>query len=91
MPIFEVLGIMFEVSRTTANDIFHYWLPILRDVLPSSLLEEWGKSLQDNEFVQELLTSYSLLVDSAEQPRERPSDYQEPKKFFSGKKLSTYF
>ena len=86
MPIFEVLGIMFEVSRTTANDIFHYWLPILRDVLPSSLLEEWEKSLQDNEFVQELLTSYPLLVDSAEQPRERPSDYKEQKKFFSGKK-----
>ena len=59
MPIFEVLGMIFKVSRTTANNIFHYWLPILRDVLPSSLLEEWEKSLQNNEFVQELLTSYS--------------------------------
>ncbi len=77
---------IFEVSRTTANDIFHYWLPILRDVLPSSLLEEWEKSLQDNEFVQQLLSSHSLLVDSAEQPRERPKDYQEQKKIFSGKK-----
>ncbi len=86
MPIFEVLGMMFEVGRTTANDIFHYWLPILRDLLPCSLLEEWQKSTQSGEFVQELLTSYELLVDSAEQPRERPSDYQEQKKFFSGKK-----
>ncbi len=86
MPIFEVLGMMFDVSRTTANNIFHYWLPILRDLLPSSLLEEWQKSIQDHEFAQELLTSYQLLVDSAEQPRERPSDYQEQKKFFSGKK-----
>ena len=33
MPIFEVLAMMFEVSRTTANDIFHYWLSILRDLL----------------------------------------------------------
>ena len=86
MPIFEVLGMMFEVGRTTANDIFHYWLPILRDLLPCSLLEEWEKSTQSEEFVQQLLTSYELLVDSAEQPRERPSDYQEQKKFFSGKK-----
>ena len=86
MPIFEVLGMMFEVSRTTANNIFHYWLPILRDLLPSTLLEEWQKSTQDEEFVQELLTSYQLLVDSAEQPRERPKNYQEQKKFFSGKK-----
>ncbi len=86
MPIFEVLGMIFEVGRTTANDIFHYWLPILQDLLPSSLLEEWEKSLQDNEFVQQLLTSHPLLVDSAEQPRERPKNYQEQKKFFSGKK-----
>ena len=34
MPIFEVLGMMFDVSGTTANDIFHYWLPIFRDLPP---------------------------------------------------------
>ncbi len=90
LPIFEVLGMMFEVGKTTANDIFHYWLPILRDLLPCSLLEEWQKLTQNDEFVQQLLTSYELLVDSAEQPRERPKDYQEQKNFFSGKKLSTY-
>ncbi len=91
MPIFEVLGMIFEVGRTTANDTFHYWLSILRDLLPPSLLEEWEKSLQDNEFVQQLLTSHPLLVDSAEQPRERPKDYQEQKKFFSGKKKKHTF
>ena len=41
MPIVEVLGMMFGVSKTTANDTFHYWLPIFEDLLPSSLLEEW--------------------------------------------------
>jgi hypothetical protein len=86
MPIFEVLGMMFEVCKTTANDIFHYWLPILRDLLPCSLLEEWQNALGNDKFVQQLLTSHELLVDSAEQPRERPLDYQEQKKFFSGKK-----
>ena len=91
MPIFEVLGIIFDVSRTTANEIFHYWLPILRDLLPSSLLEEWEILFQDNEFVQELLTSHQLLVDRAEQPRERPVNYQEQKKFFSGKKQKHTF
>ncbi len=91
MPIFEVLGMMFDVSRTTSNDIFHYWLPILRDLLPCSLLEEWKKLTQDDEFVQKLLTSYELLVDSAEQPRERPKNYQEQKKFFNAKEAKTYF
>ena len=59
--------------------------------MPSSLLEEWEQLLQDNEFVQELLTSHQLLVDSAEQPRERPKNYQEQKKFFSGKKQKHTF
>ncbi len=82
---------IFDLSGTTANDIFHYWLPIFRDLLPSSLLEEWKNSMQNDEFFKELLTRYQLLVDSAEQPRERPSDYQEQKKFFSGKKQKHTF
>ena len=66
-------------------------MPIFRDLLPCSLLEEWQKSTQNDEFVQQLLTSYELLVDRAEQPRERPKDYQQPKKFFSGKKQKHTF
>ena len=34
----------------------------------------------------EILTQYELIVDSAEQHIERPSDYQEQKNFYSGKK-----
>ncbi|MBD2449718.1 DUF3596 domain-containing protein, partial [Nostoc sp. FACHB-152] len=30
MPTFQVLGMLFEVSKTEANDTFHYWIPILR-------------------------------------------------------------
>ena len=82
---------MFEVSKTTANDVFHDWLPILQELLPSSLLEEWKKAIDDNEFCQELLTSYQLLVDSFEQPRERPEDDDEQKKFFSVKKREHTF
>jgi hypothetical protein len=33
-----------------------------------------------------LLTSFKLLVDSLEQPIDRPSENEEQKKFFSGKK-----
>ena len=86
MPIFLLLGIMFGVSRTSANDIFHYWLPILRDVLPSSLFEEWERQTEIDELMKELLAEKKLLVDSTEQPRERPSDYEEQEKYFSGKK-----
>lgn len=36
--------------------------------------------------VKEMLTSFKLLVDSVEQPIDRPSDNEEQKKVFSGKK-----
>lgn len=46
MTTFQLLGIQFGVSETTANDIFNYWLPLLRELLPSSLLEQVKKKIQ---------------------------------------------
>lgn len=91
LPTFEVLGLQFGISKTSANDIFHYWLKILREILPSSLLEQVGNQTSDYEVVQELLTEFELLVDSTEQHRERPGEYKEQKKFFSGKKKKHTF
>jgi hypothetical protein len=42
-PTFQMLGIQFEVSESTANDIFHYWLKVLRELLPASLVEQVKK------------------------------------------------
>jgi len=33
---FEILGLLFDISKTKANDTFNYWLDILRDILPAS-------------------------------------------------------
>jgi hypothetical protein len=86
MPTFEVLGMLFGISKTQANDTFHYWISILRDILPSSLLEQVSDNESDLLFVQEILTNFRLLVDSLEQPIYRPSDQKEQQKYFSGKK-----
>ncbi|WP_370497263.1 helix-turn-helix domain-containing protein [Trichodesmium erythraeum] len=43
MPTFQLLGINFGVSESTANNIFHYWINILPDLLPASLLEQVKK------------------------------------------------
>ncbi len=40
IPTFEVLRIHFGICKTKANDTFHKWLPILRELLLASLLEE---------------------------------------------------
>jgi Helix-turn-helix of DDE superfamily endonuclease len=37
LTTFQLLGIQFGVSESTANDTFNYWLDNLRELLPSSL------------------------------------------------------
>ncbi len=68
LTTFQLLGIQFGVSESTANDTFNYWFPLLQELLPSSLLEQVKKNASDYEIVQEILTDYELIVDSAEQP-----------------------
>ena len=77
MTTFQLLGIQFGICESTANDTFNYWLTIIQELLPSSLLEQVKKNASDYEIVQEILTDYELIVDSSEQPRERPGEYQE--------------
>ena len=33
LPTFQILGIYFGVSSSTANNIFHYWIDILQELL----------------------------------------------------------
>lgn len=91
MPTFEVLGLQFGVSKTEANDTFHYWLEILGNILPASLLDSWENQDSDYEMVLELLTEFELIVDSMEQPRSRPIEPTEQKQYFSGKKKQHTF
>ncbi|MGB3651149.1 MAG: transposase family protein [Rivularia sp. (in: cyanobacteria)] len=44
LTTFQLLGIQFGVSESTANDTFNYWFPLLKELLPSSLLEEVKKT-----------------------------------------------
>ena len=91
LPTFEVLGLQFGVSKTEANDTFHYWLRLLREILPASLLEQVEHQVSDYALVQELLSQFCLIVDSTEQPRERPRDNQAQQECFSGKKKQHTF
>jgi len=70
-PIFEILGLLFDISKTKANDTFNYWLDILRDILPASQMEEVRENREQYEKLRNLLTEYQLIVDSTEQPTAR--------------------
>lgn len=85
-PIFEILGLLFDVSKTKANDAFNYWVEILRDILPASQIEEVEGNNQKYQDLRRMLGEYELIVDSAEQAIERPVDYQKQKEYYSGKK-----
>lgn len=85
-PIFEILGLLFDVSKTKANEAFNYWVEILRDILPASQMEEVKADVQKYKELRQLLTEYQLIVDSTEQPTARPIDYELQKDCYSGKK-----
>ncbi|XZF65688.1 MAG: transposase [Gloeotrichia echinulata DVL01] len=91
MPTFEVLGLQFGISKTEANDTFHYWLGVLGEILPASLLDQVEKNHSDYAIALELLKEFQLIVDSMEQPRERPCNNQEQKEYFSVKKKQHTF
>lgn len=85
-PIFEILGLLFDISKTKANDTFNYWVEILREILPASQVEKVEKDSQKYQDLCKILGEYELIVDSAEQAIERPVDYQNQKQYYSGKK-----
>ena len=91
MPTFQMLGLQFEVSESTANDIFHNWIKIFRELLPASLFEQVKKNESDWEWVEKILLEFELIVDSYEQPMQRPTDNEEQKKYYSGKKKTHTF
>lgn len=82
---FQILGLLFQISESTAHNLFNYWQNIFQGELPPSLLEQVKKSPEDLEKIREQLTDQELIVDSAEQEIERPSDYDTQKKHYSGK------
>jgi DDE superfamily endonuclease/Helix-turn-helix of DDE superfamily endonuclease len=91
LPTFEILGLQFNISKTEANDTFNYWIKILRKLLPSSLMDEARKDQEELRVVKEMLAEHELIVDSWEQPRERPEDNQIQKEYYSGKKKQHTF
>ena len=88
---FQLLGLMFKLSESTANNIFNYWQNIFKKALPASLLEQVKKWGENEEEIIEKLTQYELIVDSEEQPIERALSYEEQKKYYSGKKKTHTF
>lgn len=83
---FELLGLRFGVSKSTANNTFHYWIKILRRILPCSLLEQAERNGEELGEILEKLAEEQLIVDSFEQDIKRHSNNEVQRKHYSGKK-----
>jgi hypothetical protein len=62
----------------------------LREILPASQMEEVQGDEEKYQKLRQILLDYEFIVDSAEQAIERPSDYEDQKKYYSGKKRCTH-
>ena len=66
---FLVLGLMCQVTESTANNYFHYWLKILNNARPPSLIEPAKNQEIWSDNLSNFLSQSELIVDSLEQPR----------------------
>ena len=57
-PTFEILGLLFDLWRTKANNIFNYWVEILRKILPVSQIEEAKKDERKYQEIWERVSEY---------------------------------
>lgn len=84
----EVAGLLYGLSTTQVNTLFHLWLPRIRESLPSSLREE----IEELELeITKEDCGEALVVDSWEQPRLRPGKNSIQKRYYSGKKRQHTF
>jgi len=90
LPTFQILGVQFGASESTANYIFHRRLKILTELLPASWLEKVKKNDSEYSWVIEILTEFELIVDSYDQAIQRPKDYQQHKKTYEIIAKKTY-
>ena len=90
-PTFDVLGTHFAMARSKACENVHKLTPILHktlanlEVMPKrefANVEAFKAALADADIQQ-------LLVDVTERPCQRPSDYEQQREHYSGKKSAT--
>ena len=55
---FQLLGIMFKISESSAHNIFNYWQSLFQENLPASLFEQLKKYPEEMEKIKEELIQH---------------------------------
>ena len=88
-PIFEMLALLFGVSRSQAHQTFHENSKWICQLLPASLFKQFESNPELWELHPEILQDELLIVDSTEHSCEWPLDPEIQRGFFSSKKQHT--
>lgn len=87
-PIFEVLGYLFGISKPSASRVIPRVLPVLEQTGRDTMRMP-APGRQRRKKLADLLADtpeLAVIIDTFEQPIERPQDHAQAKTFYSGKK-----
>jgi hypothetical protein len=79
----EALAAMFGMNQPQAN----LWVHLLKNILLNTLESSNSLPCRDFDSLQKILQQgQDLFIDGSERPIPRPTDYEEQKEYYSGKK-----
>jgi hypothetical protein len=87
-PTFDVMGSMFDMTRSSAHQWVHKLMPILEQALSENEALPARTVESTDEFDQEFPEFKKIIIDGMERPIQRPQDAQSQKENYSGKKMS---
>lgn len=87
-PTFDVLGTQFGMNRSKACENVHALFPILCKALSSLGVLPYREFKTVEDFRSACEGIDRILIDATERPHCRPSDDEEQKKLYSGKKTA---
>ncbi len=87
-PLQEVMGVLFGLSQSQTNE----WIHRLSQVLQMALGQEQHLPTRDPQNLEAILAEcpeLEFLIDGTERRRQRPTDAEAQKAYYSGKKKPT--
>jgi Helix-turn-helix of DDE superfamily endonuclease len=85
-PTFDLLGLFFDLDKSSANRCLHSFLPIIETVLGYKMALPMRKIGSMEEFIEHFGDIHQLIIDGTERPIQRSKNYEKQKDNYSGKK-----
>jgi hypothetical protein len=85
-PTFDVMGSMFDLTRSSAHEWVHKLMPVLEQALAASGALPARQIENMETFSEKFPDIQKIIIDGTERPIQRPQNAQAQKENYSGKK-----